>query len=73
MNVFDHILRHGSDASFVPSRAGEPTQAPPGSYAKRAVIARRVERGEQLFHPNDAPLGGLEIEPGKHHFKKDWT
>ena len=30
-----------------------PTDAPPGSSEKLAVLARRVEIGAPLFHPND--------------------
>ncbi len=31
-----------------------PTVHPPGSAAKLAVLAERVGRGEDLFHPKDA-------------------
>lgn len=33
----------------------EPTRATPGTPEKMAVLARRAERGEQLFHPEDGP------------------
>ena len=32
----------------------EPTHHPPGSDGKMAVMAERAERGECLFHPDDA-------------------
>jgi len=33
---------------------GEPTQAMPGSREKIAVMKARAQRGEQIFHPDDA-------------------
>lgn len=35
------------------SRAGEPTDAPPGSTRKIRVLMERAERREALFHPGD--------------------
>jgi hypothetical protein len=32
----------------------EPTAAPPGTPEKVAVLAARAERGETMFHPDDA-------------------
>ena len=33
-----------------------PTLAPPGSAEKIAVLARRAQRGEELWHPEDVTL-----------------
>lgn len=35
----------------------EPTEAIQGTEAKIAVLMRRAEREEQLFHPDDGPGG----------------
>jgi hypothetical protein len=35
------------------SRAGEPTDAPPGSPRKIRVLTERASRREALFHPKD--------------------
>lgn len=43
------------------------TNARPGSPAKRAILALRLRRGEQLFHPDDLTIAQLsediECEP----------
>jgi len=49
----------------VESSRFESTEAMPGTKAKLAVMARRVERGLPLWHPNDrdeVPEGGDLIE-----------
>ena len=33
-----------------------PTQAPPGSPEKIALLSQRAQQRTELFHPNDAPL-----------------
>lgn len=44
----NHTLSQGSA-----SRAGEPTDAPPGSPRKICVLTERASRREALFHPKD--------------------
>lgn len=66
MNVFEHIvsrvdLRGGrsraldrcADQCFEPPMPAGPTDAMPGSAAKHAILAKRVEDGEGLWHPGD--------------------
>jgi hypothetical protein len=36
-----------------PGKVPTPTDAPPGSAEKGAVMAARAESGERLFHPRD--------------------
>jgi hypothetical protein len=54
-NVFEAILECGHDEDFIPVESGEftPTEAPAGSENKLAVLARRVELGLPLWHPED--------------------
>ncbi len=42
-------------AGMIPS-PGEPTEAPPGTCWKIAVLAARASRRESLFHPRDNPV-----------------
>lgn len=37
-------------------KPGRPTNEPPGSEAKLAIMIERAERRESLFHPADTPL-----------------
>lgn len=37
----------------------EPTQALPGTWAKVEIMRQRVARGEDCFHPWDAPGDGV--------------
>jgi hypothetical protein len=46
-----------------------PTHCRPGTRGKRRVLRRRVERGEQLFHPEDA-VGDVELLA---FFALSWT
>lgn len=71
----DHSIRHRypilrcKDASDVglPSSvrplAPEPTQHAPGTEGKVAVLCRRAELGQLLWHPADA---GRRRRPGQH-------
>ncbi len=54
-NVFEAILECGHDEDFIPVVSNEfkPTEAPAGSDNKLAVLARRVELGLPLWHPED--------------------
>ena len=54
-NVFEAILECGHDEDFVPVESAEfrATEAPAGSENKLAVLARRVELGLPLWHPED--------------------
>jgi hypothetical protein len=54
-NVFDTILEFGHDEDFVPVENDEfrPTSAPAGSVEKLEILARRVQMGQPLWHPED--------------------
>lgn len=52
-NLFEVLVRDGSDKAFVPAPAHEPTAAMPGSRAKLAVLAKRIASGEELWHERD--------------------
>jgi hypothetical protein len=61
-NVFEAILEFGHDEDFVPRETNDfkATSAPAGSAAKIAALARRVEMGLPLWHPDDrADYSGL--------------
>lgn len=61
-NVFDAILQFGHDEDFVPRESDNfsATEAPAGSAEKLAILARRVEEGLPLWHPEDrADYSGL--------------
>ena len=55
-NIFDELRFKKHDEDFCPKKEGEPTGAKAGSLEKLFVIADRVEKGEQLFHPGDNPI-----------------
>lgn len=55
-NIFDELRFKKHDEDFSPRKEGEPTGAKAGSLEKLFVIADRVEKGEQLFHPGDNPI-----------------
>lgn len=54
-NVFDTILEFGHDEEFVPVENENfvPTSAPAGSVEKLDALARRVQMGQPLWHPED--------------------
>lgn len=51
--IFEEIKLKLHDEDFEPGEMPEPTGARPGSLEKLFVIAKRVELGQQLFHPCD--------------------
>jgi len=59
-NVFTAIRDTGTEADFKPLPASRPTTARQGSPEKLRVMIDRVERGEELFHPDDGPLDSSE-------------
>jgi hypothetical protein len=61
-NVFEAILETGHDEDFAPMETDEfkATEAPAGSRAKLEILARRVQLGLPLWHPEDRrDYGGL--------------
>jgi hypothetical protein len=56
-NVFDTSLEFGHDEDFAPSvtREFKATDAPAGSVEKLEILARRIEMGLPLWHPEDRP------------------
>ena len=53
---FGHLLSRGHDYDFEPIAKPEPTDAAPGSLEKLEVLARRLMRGEELYHEEDQPV-----------------
>ena len=57
MNLFQFRNHLGNisewDSFFDPSPTAEPTAAQPGSADKVRILAERMERGEELWHPGD--------------------
>lgn len=61
-NVFEAILEAGHDEDFAPQITPDfvPTTAAAGSPDKISILARRVELGLPLWHPEDrADYSGL--------------
>ena len=54
-NVFETILKYGHDEDFAPvaGRGFTATDAPAGSREKIEVLARRIQEGMPLWHPED--------------------
>ena len=54
-NVFEAITQFGHDEDFVPRVTDDflPTEAPAGSPEKIEALARRVQAGVPLWHPED--------------------
>ena len=54
-NVFQAILECGHDEDFAPVATDDfvPTDAPAGSTAKLEALAKRIEQGLPLWHPED--------------------
>lgn len=54
-NVFETIVEFGHDEDFVPVETESflPTEAPAGSTDKLDAMARRIEMGLPLWHPDD--------------------
>lgn len=54
-NVFESIIEFGHDEAFEPDWNNEfpSTDAPAGSEEKIEILARRLERGVPLWHPED--------------------
>lgn len=54
-NVFEAILQFGHDEDFAPRVSDEfaPTEAPAGSAQKLEIMAKRIEMGLPLWHPED--------------------
>ena len=66
-NIFEEIAAVGHDEDFMPCDlvAVEPTDAPVGSCRRIEEFARRVKRGQPLFHPRDLPDYGEPQERKK--------
>ena len=61
-NVFEAIAQFGHDEEFAPRITDDfvPTAAPAGSPEKLETLARRLELGLPLWHPDDrADYSGL--------------
>jgi hypothetical protein len=53
-NVDHWINYHKDDHHWIPAPASEPTTEPPGTVGKVMVMRKRLESGEDLYHPDDA-------------------
>lgn len=54
VNLFDAMAaRDWKGAQGFEPELGESTEAPQGSPEKLRILAERVRRGEELFHPDD--------------------
>ena len=51
-----YLDAHKSEEGFEPRGLPEPTQARPGSREKVAILAARLEKGVDLYHPLDNPI-----------------
>lgn len=58
--IFKEVEKVKHDEDFVPKNLTdfEPTSEQPGSEAKIRVLARRVAKGQPLWHPDDFHCGG---------------
>ena len=54
--MLNRVLRYGRQFNFL----GSATQARPGSPEKIQVMKRRVQRGQQIFHPGDATISDYD-------------
>lgn len=52
-NLYEWTRTFKDDLGFEPSKSGEPTDAPPGSQEKIAILRERVERGYRLWLSKD--------------------
>jgi hypothetical protein len=54
-NVFEAILEAGHDEDFAPIVTDDfvATEAPAGSAEKLEIMARRIQMGVPLWHPED--------------------
>ena len=53
-DVISHLAIYKSDEGFSPPLPSKPILHPPGSPEKVEELARRVERGQHLWHEGDA-------------------
>lgn len=53
LNLFETIKFYEHDIDFEPHSEPIPTAAAPGSLEKIKVMQGRLERGEDMHHPND--------------------
>lgn len=51
--VFEAIVLVGHDEDFQGRKGQAATTAAPGSREKLEILRQRIERGEELFHPDD--------------------
>jgi hypothetical protein len=58
------VSRRGHGVSNGPAPLPEPTDAPPGSVEKVAVLEQRARLGETLWHPQDAPMDPESVRLG---------
>ena len=73
VNVFD-ATRIGID--FVDASRPEPTDTRPGTPERMAVLKRRMELGQELWHPDDAtclPSQADEMTHGMRVDERTWN
>ncbi len=66
-SVFREISERGTDECFEPSAAPEPTEVPIGCFDRLDVYARRLLRGEHLWHDEDSTtVAVIEVQREMH-------
>lgn len=61
-------IEHTIDPLYQPLHFGRPTKALPGSDAKIRVLVKRLERGQELWHPKDPDCFGQYTQTQKFNF-----
>jgi hypothetical protein len=52
-NLLDYIEIHNTDEGFEPAKNCRPTKVMPGGMEKADILAKRLERSEELWHEDD--------------------
>ena len=56
MNIHEHLRSRNSDMGWEPPHECIPTDTRPGTAERVKVYISRLQRGENLFHPDDLKL-----------------
>lgn len=63
-NYFQFLVSNLGDGDFNPAPAGQPTKAIAGSPEKIETMRRRIELGEDLYHPKDSTFVRVRDQRG---------
>jgi hypothetical protein len=64
-NYHQFIISNLGDGDFNPAPARQPTKAIAGSEEKIEMMRRRVELGEDLYHPKDSTFVKVRDQRGQ--------